>query len=413
MLQFSSSTQVGMASLIAIEENAPTETVNEIDEKDEEIPETERQPTVFKRAHTVMLTEQMQWFEDDYVKLEPLGEPGTFGMAFKCYKKSNNSMYYAVKQINKAKFYFKETKGVLDNMKNEILIMNMLSTHPNICKLHETYEDRNYIYLILDFLSGGELYAKIEELGELEEVEAQRITKQILSAIKYMQDHMIAHLDLKPDNILFDNNNNVKLIDFGEAIIKNKQKINIKCGTPFYMAPEIIREIPYDPFPADMWSIGVIIFCMLFGFVPFHAEEENEIFEKIKKGFKNKVLEGYGAFFPKDIPISNDAMDIISGMLTSNPNKRFNIYKCLNHSWILTNLTINCIKPKKQHNSNNKQQSIRKLFLVNEDPIIFSDDDDDDNDNDNETETETETETENNNNYYIKIEAPLNGIIKK
>ncbi len=82
-----------------------------------------------------------------------------------------------------------------------------------------------------------------------------------------------------------------------KIIIKNNEKINIKCGTPFYMAPEIIKELPYNPFPADIWSLGVIIFCMLFGFPPFHAEEENEIFDLIKQGFKNEILEGYGGMF--------------------------------------------------------------------------------------------------------------------
>eukprot|EP01084_Bolivina_argentea_P311197 538636_1 len=363
---------------------------------------------VFKRAHTVMLTsEEMQWFEDDYVKLEPLGEPGTFGMAFKCHKKGASSQLYAVKQINKAKFYFNETKGVLQNMKNEIQIMNTLSDHGNICKLHDTYEDRNYIYLILDFLSGGELYGKIEEFEELEERHAQDITKQILSAIDYMQQHLVAHLDLKPDNILFVSGSwpdaRIKIIDFGEArvLTDEQERLDQKIGTPYYMAPEIIREVPYLPFPADMWSVGVIIFCMLFGFVPFHAEEEEQIFENIKKGFKNEIIDGYGAFFPKDIPISEDAMDIISGLLTSDPSQRLTCDECLSHRWIRGDLS----KQKRQSSrlslpfsKQQKRQSMRKLFLVKEDPITIINEEED-----------AGGLTDD----FVHICAPQNGIIKK
>ncbi len=114
-----------------------------------------------------------------------------------------------------------------------------------------------------------------------------------------MQNHNIAHLDLKPDNILFVTSQQIqiKIIDFGEAkIMQSKDdKINIKIGTPYYMAPEILMDNPsYNPFISDMWSIGIIIFCMLFGFIPFYNEENDEqiIFENIKKGFKHEICEG-------------------------------------------------------------------------------------------------------------------------
>jgi len=362
---------------------------------------------VLKRAGTVMLTDQMQWFEDDYVKLEPLGEPGTFGMAFKCHKKGKPDQLFAVKQINKAKFYFTETKGVLQNMKNEIQIMNVLKQHEYICTLHETYEDRNYIFLVLDFLCGGELYAKIEENEELPEEQAREITKQMLEAVRFMQEQHIAHLDLKPDNILFaskETSSKIKIIDFGEArIVKEDEKLNQKIGTPYYMAPEIINGVPYDAFAADMWSCGVIIFCMLFGFVPFHAEEESEIFEKIKQGFKAEVCDGYGAFFPADIPISAPAQDMIGGLLSTDPVTRYTVSDCLKHAWIVGQIQPPS-QPKvvKSEADKLQQRSTKKLFLVHEDPISFSEGEDlDDVDGKDEDED------------YVQISAPQNAILKR
>ena len=148
-------------------------------------------------------------------------------------------------------------------------------------------------------------------------------------------------------------------------------KLNEKIGTPFYMAPEIIEEIPYDAFSADMWSCGVIIFSMLFGFVPFYAEDEQQIFNKIKSGFTPKVMDGYGAFYPSDIPISDEAMDIISGLLTSNPTHRLTVKECLNHSWITGDI-VAMKKPKTLtvFCENKPQRSMKDLFL-------FADDDDD------------------------------------
>eukprot|EP01083_Nonionella_stella_P034416 94207_1 len=297
-------------------------------------------PLVFKRAHTVMLTEEMQWFDEHYVKQEPLGEPGTFGMAFRCYKRGDpNKRNYAVKQINKAKFYFKETQEVLQNMKNEIEVMRLLSSHAHIVTLFETYEDRNYIYFILDCLSGGELFARIDELGSLSEAYAASISHQIFSAIQFMQQHNVAHLDLKPDNILFVSeapDSPIKLIDFGEArFVRKGEKLSDKIGTPFYMSPAVIAG-EYDPFAADIWSCGVIIFCMLCGYVPFFegGDDEAAIFALITKGFTAEVREGYGAWFAKDIAISAEAMKLIAGLLTSDDEQRLKVDACLDDEWV-------------------------------------------------------------------------------
>eukprot|EP01084_Bolivina_argentea_P304967 526775_1 len=320
----------------------------DVEEKHKEDEETEQ--IVFKKAQSIMVTgtdNKRVWFEDYYQLEELLGEPGTFGMAYKCHKKTDkNKTSYAVKKIIKTKYYFdKNALNVLENMKNEIKILNMLTKNEYICSLFEVYEDRNYLYLLLDYLSGGELLTKIEDEDGLTEIYSVSILKQILSAINYMHQNNIVHLDLKPDNILFVTSQQIKIkiIDFGEAkVMKSKNdKINVKIGTPYYMSPEIIIDNPsVNPFKSDIWSIGVITFCMLFGFIPFYSEDNDEkiIFKNIKNGFKHEICAGYGAWYPMDIPISNEGMKFISGMLTYNPMDRFSIEECLNHKWLQTPL---------------------------------------------------------------------------
>ena len=160
---------------------------------------------LFKRqtTKTEMITEdEIQFIDDEYTLTRTLGEPGTFGMCFECFKKLDPSTLYAAKRMNKRR----GDKNAMMKMKDEIDIMNEVKHNPYICTLHKVYEDRNYIYLVLDYLSGGELYVRIQECLELPEGVAQTICKQIFHAVKYMHSKHIAHLDLKSDNIMFVNN---------------------------------------------------------------------------------------------------------------------------------------------------------------------------------------------------------------
>eukprot|EP00485_Elphidium_margaritaceum_P003613 CAMPEP_0202698964 /NCGR_PEP_ID=MMETSP1385-20130828/12195_1 /ASSEMBLY_ACC=CAM_ASM_000861 /TAXON_ID=933848 /ORGANISM="Elphidium margaritaceum" /LENGTH=1079 /DNA_ID=CAMNT_0049355797 /DNA_START=9 /DNA_END=3248 /DNA_ORIENTATION=+ len=360
---------------------------------------------VLKRFNTVWLTrdddnknsDERKWFVDDYVTLDPLGEPGQFGIVYKCYKRKQEGIYFAVKQINKAKFYDEEKKGKLQDMKNEIEVMNTLGEHEFICKLHETYEDSNLLYLILDLLPGGELFDRIEKANELPEDEAQRIAKQILMAVEYMQQHKVAHLDLKPANIIFaskadDPNATIKIIDFGESrIVRHGEKLNEMIGTLYYMAPEIVHRVAYDPLVADMWSVGVIIFCMLFGYIPFWDEEEADVLDKIKQGFNPSVCDNYGAWFPKEIPISENARDLIAGLLTTDPLCRYTVKQCLAHPWIAGDAVVPQMRQSVYSRSGEtrdrksmmrRQSSLKRFFLIMEEPIEISSDEDEDDDDD-------------------------------
>jgi len=208
------------------------------------------------------------------------------------------------------------------------------------------YEDRNFLYLVMDYCKGGELFQRIADSDSLTEKHAANITKQILNALAYMQSHNICHFDLKPDNIMFDSespNATVKLIDFGMSqIVPRLKKLNVCVGTPYYTAPEVL-DGKYDR-AADVWSVGVILFCMLFGYPPFYIDadalnnfgkkEEEEIFELIRQGFVAEVRPGYGPWFPQDIAVSQEAMDMIGGMLEYHIADRLTVHECLEHAWI-------------------------------------------------------------------------------
>ena len=304
-------------------------------------------PSHHKRRSTIMITDQLRFFTDTWVMEEPIGQPGAFGIAYICHRREQPDKKFVVKQISKAKFYHidpKERDGILKNMSNEIKLQKTLN-HDNICILYDTYEDRNYIHLVMDFLEGGELFDRICEEDGFSEAKAAKIARQILDAISFMHRQNICHLDLKPDNILFeteDENSNIKVIDFGMAqVVPRLKKLKQVVGTPYYTAPEVLSG-NYDR-AADIWSIGVMIFCMLFGYPPHYVDiddikmgesEEEAIYNLVKQGFCAEVKEGYGPWFPKDIPVSKNARDLLTKMLTFDVKDRVTAEEALTHPWI-------------------------------------------------------------------------------
>ena len=188
------------------------------------------------------------------------------------------------------------------------------------------------------------------------EKEIQKIMKQILEGLSFLHRHNVAHLDLKPDNIMFDNKNNIQLIDFGMSrMIPPLQKAGVLVGTPNFVAPEVIRGF-YDK-KADVWSVGVIFFMLRFGYPPFFENDINinknhsiastidlkeedsafevnkRLFNKIKAGFNPIVKDGLGAWFPSNTKISLNLKDLISKMLETDLSKRLTIAECLSHNY--------------------------------------------------------------------------------
>lgn len=159
--------------------------------------------------------------------------------------------------------------------------------HPNIVKIFEAFETENHVYLVMEYVGGGSLHSYLKEKPHrrLEEEDAKFIFKQILTALHYCHRKSIAHRDIKLENILLDENKQVKLIDFGfSTCIPNDKKIKMFCGTPSYMAPEIVAKEEYAGPPADMWASGVLLYALMNGCFPFRGSTDKELYRRIQRG---------------------------------------------------------------------------------------------------------------------------------
>uniref|UniRef100_A0A0G4IFX6 Calcium-dependent protein kinase 1 n=1 Tax=Chromera velia CCMP2878 TaxID=1169474 RepID=A0A0G4IFX6_9ALVE len=281
-----------------------------------------RSPSVFKReGFIISSTGDIDKFYDRESK--SIGT-GSYGSVCKATNKSTGAVR-AIKKISK-----REVKNI-DRFKQEIAFMKQLD-HPNIVKLFETFEDSKTIYLVLELCTGGELFDRIIGEGYFTEKMAATLMRQILAAVYYCHCHNIVHRDLKPENFLFLNkekNSPLKIIDFGLAAYwQPGQILKTKAGTPYYVAPQVLRgEYGRE---CDLWSAGVIMYILLCGYPPFHGDSDKEILTKVKKG-KYSFNEADW----KDI--SGDAKDLIQKLLTYEPKERTTAEQALNHPWIKSN----------------------------------------------------------------------------
>ena len=198
-------------------------------------------------------------------------------------------------------------------VKHEIQIIKMLH-HPNIVRIFETIEDSNYLYLVFEYIKGGSLFEYLNSRPhkKLDEGEVKRIFRQIVSTVQYCHKQNVAHRDLKLENILLDEKHNVKIIDFGFAVIVNTVcKLDLVCGTTLYMAPEIVNHKDYWGPPVDVWSLGVILYVMLSGRFPFTGSNSATINKNIVKG---------SYIMPREI--STSAQNLIAKLLSIDPENR-------------------------------------------------------------------------------------------
>ena len=233
----------------------------------------------------------------------------------------------AIKSINKEKIKNERQKK---KIKQETTIMETLSKSKNIVKIFETYETKKHICIVMEYICAGDLLTYIKKRSKLTEPVAQFIFKQIILGIKYIHDNNIIHRDIKLDNILLDLDNNIKICDFGVSRTVNKDDIMFEqCGTPAYIAPEILINKGYEGFGVDIWSAGVVLYAMLSGTVPFKGNNLKELHNLIING-DYKEVKG----------ISREAEDLIKRILEVDPNKRIKTEEILNHPW-LKNLDFN------------------------------------------------------------------------
>ena len=210
----------------------------------------------------------------------------------------------------------------IERIAREIHILKLIR-HPNIIQLYEIIETPHSLYLIMEFASNGELFDYIVKKVRVPEREACNLFQQIISGVDYIHTLNIAHRDLKPENLLLDANFNIKIVDFGLSNTSTTgQLLKTACGSPCYAAPEMIAGHKYSGDLADIWSCGVILYALLCGFLPFEDADTTKLYQKILEG----------KFATPDF-ISNDALDLISCILTKDPNLRYRIKHIKQHRW--------------------------------------------------------------------------------
>eukprot|EP01097_Dermamoeba_algensis_P001819 TRINITY_DN169_c0_g1_i2.p2 TRINITY_DN169_c0_g1~~TRINITY_DN169_c0_g1_i2.p2 ORF type:complete len:229 (+),score=47.05 TRINITY_DN169_c0_g1_i2:950-1636(+) len=208
--------------------------------------------------------------------------------------------------------------------------------HPNIVHLYDVFDSENELALVLELITGGELFDHIVNVGHFSEADAANLVKQTLSAIAYMHENGIAHRDLKPENLLLGGEKKeiIKITDFGLSNELNPESgvLVTRCGTPHYVAPEVVQGCPYDG-AVDLWALGVITYIMLCGYPPFYGKTDNIIFERIMNA-------EYTFRSPDWDHISDNAKDFIRALLQINPGDRMSAAESLKHAWLANSAKV-------------------------------------------------------------------------
>lgn len=252
-----------------------------------------------------------------YQLLETLGR-GTYGKVKKAIDKSTG-MLVAVKSIQKDKI-----TDELDrvHLQREIEITALLK-HEHIIQVFEVFESSEKIIIVMEYASNGELYDFINNKHQIPESEARRFFRQIVSAVHCCHKNGIVHRDIKLENILLDENLNVKLADFGLSNLYHKsQVLETYCGSPLYASPEIVRGLPYHGPEVDCWALGVLLYALIYGSMPFDNSNYKTLAEQISSGQYRQP------------PHLSGACGLIDWMLTVNPARRATIEDIANHWWV-------------------------------------------------------------------------------
>ena len=211
----------------------------------------------------------------------------------------------------------------------EIKILKKIR-HPFVIQLYQIIETNDELYLIMEHADQGELFEYIVKNGRVDNVMAAKLFKMLLEGIEYLHANGVCHRDLKPENLLLEqDSNSLKIIDFGLSNMYSNpdQLLKTACGSPCYAAPEMIAGKEYKGLQVDIWSCGVILYAMLCGFLPFEDKDTNKLYAKIMK-CKYTI--------PADI--SEDAKDLITKILNTNPGERFTLEQIRAHPWFTSNI---------------------------------------------------------------------------
>ncbi|KAG7664463.1 uncharacterized protein J8A68_002019 [[Candida] subhashii] len=253
---------------------------------------------------------------------------GSYSEIFEC-KNIHSQRHYAAKKYKKKLMY-----GLEHMLKNEFLVLKLVSmTHPNILSLIDYFETEDSFYIVTDLARGSDLFHRLGQSPgfKLSETDTREITAGLVSAIEYLHEHNIIHRDVKAENLLFGNHqtNSVILADFGLArVLQSKEKLFKVSGTLSYMAPEIFTGNQGYSFEVDIWAIGVTVYFMLCGYMPFDCESDEETKDAIKH--RKYLFEPAGYWKG----ISADAKDFIECCLNLDPQSRITASQLMHHPFI-------------------------------------------------------------------------------
>jgi len=278
-----------------------------------------------------------------------------------------STVYLGVSSRTKERVAIKRVRKDLckqNNLENEINILLQID-HPNVVKLFAIFENEDYVFLVMELVTGGELFDRIVEKERYSEKDALGVMRQLLAGISYLHSKGIAHRDLKPENVLLENGDDgavIKIADFGLSRVYTEESIMLtSCGTAGYIAPEILKTLPYQN-EVDMWSVGVIMYILLCGYPPFYDENDAQLFEKIMQ-CRYEFHEQYWEH------ISNEAKELIRGLLKVDPKERLSAEEALKSPWFNIkfddqnlNINNNMKTMLAKHNSERKEKAKNSLL---------------------------------------------------
>lgn len=245
---------------------------------------------------------------------------GTFAKVFHA-KNVKTDESVAIKVLDKERIL---KSGLVAHTKREIAILRRVR-HPNIVHLFEVMATKSKIYFVMEYVRGGELFGKVAK-GRLKEDAARRYFQQLISAVGFCHDRGVFHRDLKPENLLLDEKGDLKVSDFGLSAVSDQIRqdglFHTFCGTPAYVAPEVLSRKGYDGATVDIWSCGIILFVLMAGYLPFHDQNVMAMYRRIYKGeFR----------CPKWF--SSDLSKLIFRLLDTNPHTRITIPEIMENTW--------------------------------------------------------------------------------
>lgn len=286
-----------------------------------------------------------------YTFVKKIGS-GTYGCV-KLATHNKTKQKVAIKILQKSQIQTKICD--LQKMYREMQILKMLD-HPNIVKLYQIIETDDKLYLVMEYMEGGELYDKIKKHGPMVDKDARELIRQLVSAIQYCHAKGIAHRDLKLENILLDRDGKtIKLIDFGFSnFTSHYSKLSTFCGSPPYAAPELFQGIEYNGFKTDIWALGVIIYTITTASLPFDGANVNSIRVKVESA--NFRIPPY---------MSVSCTILVKQCITIDPVKRSNIYDIMKNRWITMDSGVDELDPYAEPNRDIiDDRRVKKLLLM-------------------------------------------------